>query len=63
MDPQGIVKAFPKRKKSHADLSSKALAKIPKREVGEARGEPVHPHTLERSAFLFSARVRLTEVT
>ncbi|XP_021007333.1 DNA polymerase lambda isoform X1 [Mus caroli] len=38
MDPQGIVKAFPKRKKSHADLSSEALAKIPKREAGEARG-------------------------
>lgn len=38
MDPQGILKAFPKRKKIHADPSSKALAKIPKREAGEARG-------------------------
>lgn len=38
MDPQGILKAFPKRKKIHADPSSNALAKIPKREAGEARG-------------------------
>ncbi|KAL1788271.1 DNA polymerase lambda isoform X1 [Sigmodon hispidus] len=36
MDPQGILKAFPKRKKVHADSSSKTLAKIPKRETGEA---------------------------
>ncbi|XP_036026772.1 DNA polymerase lambda isoform X2 [Onychomys torridus] len=36
MDPQGILKAFPKRKKIHAEPSSKALSKIPKREVGEA---------------------------
>ncbi|XP_051002625.1 DNA polymerase lambda [Acomys russatus] len=35
MDSQGIVKAFPKRKKIHADPSSKALAKIPKREAGD----------------------------
>ena len=40
MDPRGILKAFPKRKKIHADSSSKALAKIPKKEDGEgARGE------------------------
>lgn len=32
------MKAFPKRKKIHADPSSKALAKIPKREAGEAIG-------------------------
>ncbi|XP_024411481.3 DNA polymerase lambda isoform X6 [Desmodus rotundus] len=39
MDPRGILKAFPKRKKIHADSSSKALAKIPKKEDGEgARG-------------------------
>ncbi|XP_027262968.1 DNA polymerase lambda isoform X1 [Cricetulus griseus] len=36
MNPQGILKAFPKRKKIHADPPSKALAKIPKQEVGEA---------------------------
>ncbi|XP_052568301.1 DNA polymerase lambda isoform X4 [Peromyscus californicus insignis] len=36
MDPQGILKAFPKRKKIHAAPSSKALAKIPKTEAGEA---------------------------
>ncbi|XP_021505574.1 DNA polymerase lambda isoform X1 [Meriones unguiculatus] len=36
MDPQGILKAFPKRKKIHADPAPKALAKIPKREAGEA---------------------------
>lgn len=45
MDPQGILKAFPKRKKIHADPSSNALAKIPKREAGDARGEPVRPQT------------------
>ncbi|XP_028630724.1 DNA polymerase lambda isoform X2 [Grammomys surdaster] len=38
MDPQGILKAFPKRKKIHADPSSKPLAKIPKREAGASRG-------------------------
>ncbi|KAM7074026.1 DNA polymerase lambda isoform 3-T3 [Molossus nigricans] len=39
MDPRGILKAFPKRKKIHTNPSSKALAKIPKREDGEkARG-------------------------
>ncbi|XP_034351963.1 DNA polymerase lambda isoform X2 [Arvicanthis niloticus] len=38
MDPQGILKAFPKRKKIHADPSSKALAKIPRREAREAGG-------------------------
>ncbi|XP_030664001.1 DNA polymerase lambda isoform X2 [Nomascus leucogenys] len=36
MDPRGILKAFPKRKKIHADASSKVLAKIPRREEGEA---------------------------
>uniref|UniRef100_A0A8C9KYT2 DNA polymerase n=1 Tax=Panthera tigris altaica TaxID=74533 RepID=A0A8C9KYT2_PANTA len=36
MDPRGILKAFPKRKKIHTDPSSKALAKIPKQEDGEA---------------------------
>ncbi|XP_008843818.1 DNA polymerase lambda isoform X2 [Nannospalax galili] len=36
MDPKGILKAFPKRKKNPATSSSKALAKIPKREKGEA---------------------------
>ncbi|CAK6436171.1 unnamed protein product [Pipistrellus nathusii] len=35
MDPRGILKAFPKRKKSLANPSSKALAKIPKREDEE----------------------------
>uniref|UniRef100_A0A8C8Z8R7 DNA polymerase n=1 Tax=Prolemur simus TaxID=1328070 RepID=A0A8C8Z8R7_PROSS len=39
MDPKGILKAFPKRKKIHANSSSKALAKIPKREEGEEAGE------------------------
>ncbi|XP_053439728.1 DNA polymerase lambda isoform X2 [Nycticebus coucang] len=39
MDPRGILKAFPKRKKIHANPSSKALAKIPKREEGEEAGE------------------------
>lgn len=38
MDPGGILKAFPKRKKIHANPSSKALAKIPKREEGEGTG-------------------------
>ncbi|XP_055107522.1 DNA polymerase lambda isoform X3 [Symphalangus syndactylus] len=36
MDPRGILKAFPKRKKIHADASSKVLEKIPRREEGEA---------------------------
>ncbi|XP_032035564.1 DNA polymerase lambda isoform X3 [Hylobates moloch] len=36
MDPRGILKAFPKRKKIHADASSKVLAKIPRRKEGEA---------------------------
>ncbi|XP_023062224.1 DNA polymerase lambda isoform X2 [Piliocolobus tephrosceles] len=36
MDPRGILKAFPKRKKIHADASLKVLAKIPRREEGEA---------------------------
>uniref|UniRef100_A0A5F8A2V0 DNA polymerase lambda n=1 Tax=Macaca mulatta TaxID=9544 RepID=A0A5F8A2V0_MACMU len=35
MDPRGILKAFPKRKKIHADASSKVLAKIPRKEEGE----------------------------
>ncbi|KAF7482206.1 Hypothetical predicted protein [Marmota monax] len=39
MDPRGILKAFPKRKKSHVNPSSKALTKIPKREEGEEAGE------------------------
>uniref|UniRef100_A0A9L0RH03 DNA polymerase n=1 Tax=Equus caballus TaxID=9796 RepID=A0A9L0RH03_HORSE len=39
MDPRGILKAFPKRKKIHTNSPSKALAKIPKREHGEAGGE------------------------
>ncbi|KAL2769394.1 DNA polymerase lambda isoform b [Daubentonia madagascariensis] len=39
MDPRGILKAFPKRKKIHANPSSKALTKIPKREEGEEAGE------------------------
>ncbi|XP_049646826.1 DNA polymerase lambda isoform X1 [Suncus etruscus] len=38
MDPRGILKAFPKRKKIHAHPSSRAPAKIPKREEGEASG-------------------------
>lgn len=42
MDPQGILKAFPKRKKIRADPSSKALAKVPRREEGEAGGELAH---------------------
>lgn len=55
MDPRGILKAFPKRKKIHADPSSKALAKIPKQEDGEAGGEQTHPqnpHVLEPLGFL-----------
>ncbi|XP_021564952.1 DNA polymerase lambda, partial [Carlito syrichta] len=36
MDPGGILKAFPKRRRIHAGLASKALAKIPRRDVGEA---------------------------
>uniref|UniRef100_A0A8C6E820 DNA polymerase n=1 Tax=Moschus moschiferus TaxID=68415 RepID=A0A8C6E820_MOSMO len=39
MDPRGILKAFPKRKKIHTNPSSKALAKIPKREDREEAGE------------------------
>ncbi|XP_014641151.1 PREDICTED: DNA polymerase lambda isoform X2 [Ceratotherium simum simum] len=39
VDPRGILKAFPKRKKIPANSSSKAFAKIPKREHGEAAGE------------------------
>ncbi|XP_063526248.1 DNA polymerase lambda isoform X4 [Pongo pygmaeus] len=39
MDPRGILKAFPKRKKIHADASSKVLAKIPRREEGEETEE------------------------
>ncbi|XP_059956487.1 DNA polymerase lambda isoform X4 [Mesoplodon densirostris] len=39
MDPRGILKAFPKRKKILANPSSKALAKIPKREDGEEAEE------------------------
>lgn len=68
MDPRGILKAFPKRKKIHADASSKVLAKIPRREEGEeAEGEMTHsqnPHVLEPSAFmcfspmLFMSRIR-----
>ncbi|XP_054221565.1 DNA polymerase lambda isoform X5 [Homo sapiens] len=39
MDPRGILKAFPKRQKIHADASSKVLAKIPRREEGEEAEE------------------------
>ncbi|XP_023402567.2 DNA polymerase lambda isoform X1 [Loxodonta africana] len=39
MDPRGILKAFPKRKKIHANPSSKAIAKMPKREDREEAGE------------------------
>uniref|UniRef100_A0A4W2C3A2 DNA polymerase n=1 Tax=Bos indicus x Bos taurus TaxID=30522 RepID=A0A4W2C3A2_BOBOX len=39
MDPKGILKAFPKRKKIHTNPSSTTLAKIPKREDREAAGE------------------------
>ncbi|XP_047616375.1 DNA polymerase lambda isoform X2 [Phacochoerus africanus] len=39
MDPRGILKAFPKRRKIHTSPSTKALAKIPKREDGEEAGE------------------------
>ncbi|XP_073858656.1 DNA polymerase lambda isoform X13 [Macaca fascicularis] len=39
MDPRGILKAFPKRKKIHADASSKVLAKIPRKEEGEEAEE------------------------
>lgn len=47
MDPRGILKAFPKRKKIHTNSPSKALAKIPKREHGEAAGgEQTHLRTL-----------------
>ncbi|XP_057591750.1 DNA polymerase lambda isoform X2 [Hippopotamus amphibius kiboko] len=39
MDPRGILKAFPKRKKIHTNPSSTALAKIPKREDREEARE------------------------
>nr|XP_031538568.1 DNA polymerase lambda isoform X3 [Vicugna pacos] len=39
MDPRGILKAFPKRKKIHTNPSSKALTKILKREDREGTGE------------------------
>ncbi|XP_068817540.1 DNA polymerase lambda [Capricornis sumatraensis] len=39
MDPRGILKAFPKRKKIHTNPSSKTLAKIAKREDREEAGE------------------------
>ncbi|XP_032737810.1 DNA polymerase lambda isoform X2 [Lontra canadensis] len=39
MDPGGILKAFPKRRKIHANPSSKALVKKPKQEGGEEAGE------------------------
>ncbi|KAM8781747.1 DNA polymerase lambda isoform 2-T2 [Rhynchonycteris naso] len=39
MDPRGILKAFPKRKKIHSNSTSKALVKIPKREDGEGARE------------------------
>ncbi|XP_047559161.1 DNA polymerase lambda isoform X2 [Lutra lutra] len=39
MDPGGILKAFPKRRKIHANPSSKALVKKPKHEGGEEAGE------------------------
>ncbi|XP_064451265.1 DNA polymerase lambda isoform X5 [Mirounga angustirostris] len=39
MDPGGILKAFPKRRKIHANPSSKALTKITKQEGGEEAGE------------------------
>lgn len=61
MDPQGILKAFPKRKKIRADPSSKALAKVPRKEAGDAGGELARPrtHALEPSAaHLFSPRVK-----
>lgn len=55
MDPQGILKAFPKRKKIRADPSSKALAKVPRKEAGDAGGELARPrtHALEPSAICF----------
>ncbi|XP_066094912.1 DNA polymerase lambda isoform X2 [Saccopteryx bilineata] len=39
MDPRGILKAFPKRKKTHSNSTSNALVKIPKREDGEGARE------------------------
>ncbi|XP_003475070.1 DNA polymerase lambda isoform X3 [Cavia porcellus] len=39
MDPRGILKAFPKRKKIHANPPSNAPAKIPKRQEREEAGE------------------------
>ncbi|XP_007938125.1 DNA polymerase lambda [Orycteropus afer afer] len=38
MDPTGILKAFPKRKKIHANPSSQTSVKIPKREDREEAG-------------------------
>lgn len=55
MDSEGILKAFPKRKKIHANPSSKALAKIPKREEEGTGGEWTQSqnlHVLEPSDFL-----------
>ncbi|XP_043331588.1 DNA polymerase lambda isoform X3 [Cervus elaphus] len=48
MDPRGILKAFPKRKKIHTNPSSKALAKIPKREDREEAGGTRIKHSSAR---------------
>ncbi|XP_042094660.2 DNA polymerase lambda isoform X4 [Ovis aries] len=48
MDPRGILKAFPKRKKIHTNPSSKTLAKIPKREDREEAGGTWIKHSSAR---------------
>lgn len=68
MDPKGILKAFPKRKKIHTNPSSKTLAKIPKREDREAAGgewtHPQGPHVLEpQASYIFHAQNQILQLT
>lgn len=68
MEPRGILKAFPKRKKIHTNPSSKALAKIPKREDREEAGgewtQPQDPHVLEpQASYIFHAQNQILQLT
>ena len=68
MDPRGILKAFPKRRKIHTNPSSKALAKIPKREDGEEAGgewiQPQNPHVFEPEAsYIIHAQNQILQLT
>ena len=68
MDPRGILKAFPKRKKINTNPSSKTLAKIPKREDREeAGGEWIHPEdprVLEpQASYIFHAQNQILQLT